>query len=232
MGPPELPGGNLPALGEQRSDPVGLQWGRRNYPAETYVERSCTVQEFAASMGPPELPGGNWQRRSLRLLPWQCFNGAAGITRRKLAAPIPTTTAMAMLQWGRRNYPAETYSAVPSDAMVFLASMGPPELPGGNPRGRDLYGSERNPLQWGRRNYPAETRCRQMALRRYRRCFNGAAGITRRKHDAARWLSAATDAASMGPPELPGGNLSTTLPSPSRAGSLQWGRRNYPAETS
>ena len=35
MGPPELPGGNWFALTEQPLAVIELQWGRRNYPAET-----------------------------------------------------------------------------------------------------------------------------------------------------------------------------------------------------
>ena len=39
------------------------------------------------------------------------------------------------------------------------------------------------------------------------------------------------NAASMGPPELPGGNSTLTMRSVWCAVQLQWGRRNYPAET-
>ena len=35
MGPPELPGGNLPTPVTPLLPTLVLQWGRRNYPAET-----------------------------------------------------------------------------------------------------------------------------------------------------------------------------------------------------
>ena len=59
-------------------------------------------------MGPPELPGGN---------------ETLDVTEPPQVLP---------LQWGRRNYPAETKDKSPKDIL------------------RDM-------LQWGRRNYPAET---------------------------------------------------------------------------
>ena len=85
MGPPELPGGNSAAAGISVNRLPSLQWGRRNYPAET-----------------PAPPGAEQS-------PAKGFNGAAGITRRKLV---------------------DLAVAGVHDA---LASMGPPELPGGNP---------------------------------------------------------------------------------------------------
>ena len=61
-----------------------LQWGRRNSPAETPAVRDAV-----------DLPVG-------------CFNGAAGIHRRKRTLGRSTTTTWHRLQWGRRNSPAET----------------------------------------------------------------------------------------------------------------------------
>ena len=84
-------------------------------------------------MGPPELPGGN---ADLVVLD-ECH------TRR--------------LQWGRRNYPAET--------TVSWVTPGPMTMM----------------LQWGRRNYPAETSEGAPTVASFSICFNGAAGITRRK---------------------------------------------------
>ena len=59
-------------------------------------------------MGPPELPGGNHRNATHHATLYPCFNGAAGITRRKRAADRAAKGA------------------------VRAASMGPPELPGGN----------------------------------------------------------------------------------------------------
>ena len=39
MGPPELPGGNGQDGQTVEFDQHGLQWGRRNYPAETFAWR-------------------------------------------------------------------------------------------------------------------------------------------------------------------------------------------------
>ena len=163
-----------------------LQWGRRNYPAETSKCQFCGSREATASMGPPELPGGND------------------------STDLAAARAEA-LQWGRRNYPAETC-------------------------GRSSASRRRSrSLQWGRRNYPAETaappaclagassfngaagitrrkpECYSTGLPRHRARFNGAAGITRRKQLHRQASSDHRRVASMGPPELPGGNR---LPTP------------------
>ena len=158
MGPPELPGGNptrivfLPPAQEM------LQWGRRNYPAETF-------------------------HRSLRRPGNECrFNGAAGITRRKLRGVDGSAAPNTSLQWGRRNYPAETAVRPGESSPQPGASMGPPELPGGNSRPRKIRHARNERLQWGRRNYPAET------------------------PPVATLNAAKAAGASMGPPELPGGN--------------------------
>ena len=84
MGPPELPGGNLAADEAGDAVIISLQWGRRNYPAETLTA------SWVLSTG---------------LL---SFNGAAGITRRKQVAFRCSSGCGPLLQWGRRNYPAET----------------------------------------------------------------------------------------------------------------------------
>ena len=206
MGPPELPGGNLPWWA------VGTWSG-------------------LASMGPPELPGGNGAMHQ------------AGVE--------PATR----LQWGRRNYPAETCGNRRGSVCLPVASMGPPELPGGNTARPKSSARPGLLLQWGRRNYPAETLKRRVSTPTSTACFNGAAGITRRKHvlggvpclrqhvasmgppelpggnAASAWrCSESTAKASMGPPELPGGNPSMSA-SKRSAAELQWGRRNYPAET-
>ena len=111
------------------------------------------------------------------------------------------------LQWGRRNYPAETFH--PQVAEYPRAAW----------------------LQWGRRNYPAETRQRRRNQVRRRHRFNGAAGITRRKLHRAPAGTRNEFGASMGPPELPGGNLNVAFGADLMKRMLQWGRRNYPAET-
>ena len=183
MGPPELPGGNLVRRKRPLLKRSALQWGRRNYPAETWCEgsdRFSSARRFngaagitrrkpqdgwgyypitePASMGPPELPGGNVERVIRSMLRGAAgFNGAAGITRRKLAV------CEAALH------------------VVKRASMGPPELPGGNIPAPTIAATPAASIQWGRRNYPAETRSGGRSRRRSGPRFNGAAGITRRK---------------------------------------------------
>ena len=158
-------------------------------------------------MGPPELPGGNRLVRYAVLRSHSSFNGAAGITRRKLALDSNDWTIKALLQWGRRNYPAETQRcAVGVHVSQICASMGPPELPGGN-RGQRIHNILENVG------------------------FNGAAGITRRKPDQPN----------LGPSsEKPGFNGAAGItrrkrgsdgPGSHQRTGLQWGRRNYPAET-
>ena len=205
MGPPELPGGNFVIWVVWTRRTSSLQWGRRNYPAETPGRtRTCAPT-------------------ALR------FNGAAGITRRKPTGAPASPTSGSTLQWGRRNYPAETDGVTMIDRPTNY------------------------PLQWGRRNYPAETAARSPGFGSPWRGFNGAAGITRRKPGGFHTPTLAYDRfngaagitrrklrrsgwraprhrASMGPPELPGGNATMTN-WPASGGALQWGRRNYPAET-
>ena len=134
-----------------------LQWGRRNYPAETVSDQRNWHLSRWASMGPPELPGGNVSETAARI-------------ERYLE-----------LQWGRRNYPAETRRVSPADSQREPASMGPPELPGGNTGVQQGSSVDYYQLQWGRRNYPAETCAAACGSDDAPRCFNGAAGITRRK---------------------------------------------------
>ena len=84
-------------------------------------------------MGPPELPGGNTAPSYYPTVREVSFNGAAGITRRKHEDEDAAYDAAYALQWGRRNYPAETcVPAVIQAPRHLRASMGPPELPGGN----------------------------------------------------------------------------------------------------
>ena len=232
MGPPELPGGNRRHAPPQDTPLCLLQWGRRNYPAET-----CAVAVGTDPL-PPELQWGrrNYPAETTRIparhfLRRCCFNGAAGITRRKRDVTHSNTDTL------------------------LQASMGPPELPGGNIDSEAPVAPSASRLQWGRRNYPAETSTPRPRWRRPPAGFNGAAGITRRKlpvpQGEVRTVSVlqwgrrnypaetshhraspcATESASMGPPELPGGNADPTLPSASLPARLQWGRRNYPAET-
>ena len=305
MGPPELPGGNA-AIGCAGPAVALLQWGRRNYPAETAVRPGESSPQPGASMGPPELPGGNsrprkirharnerlqWGRRNypaetsrtvvvnaiILVLQWGRRNYPAETRQRRNARPAYG----GRLQWGRRNYPAETPPVATLNAakaagasmgppelpggnadrapttaasrMRFngaagitrrkpqrqadlqarrdVASMGPPELPGGN--GGDAHTKSKllAELQWGRRNYPAETSVAETGLHHRLSCFNGAAGITRRKHPVPHAYIAGARPASMGPPELPGGNGRRIGRLRVRFGRLQWGRRNYPAET-
>ena len=230
MGPPELPGGNPAATLRSGRRCSPLQWGRRNYPAETDGVDAVQPLHSLASMGPPELPGGNAALvATTRMVPRR-FNGAAGITRRKPVAPSTSTVSVAVLQWGRRNYPAETSLTELLCQLAFLASMGPPELPGGN---RNSHG--RTVRTYTGFNGAAGITRRKPLLAAVeggggKRRFNGAAGITRRK----RVMQGRADPgqlASMGPPELPGGNARKLIGNCLRRWALQWGRRNYPAET-
>ena len=114
--------------------PQWLQWGRRNSPAETRCRHevhltangasmgppeftggnafgyACLRARHEASMGPPEFTGGNACRTGRTSTPrlW-CFNGAAGIHRRKPCSVSTTERRRSRLQWGRRNSPAETW---------------------------------------------------------------------------------------------------------------------------
>ena len=159
-----------------------LQWGRRNYPAETFDMQTALAMRKTLQ----------WGRRNY---PAETFDMQTALAMRKT------------LQWGRRNYPAETLLTEEEYPYYEVASMGPPELPGGNSRGRGRAGGGSMALQWGRRNYPAET------------CAPSSSASKR------------SAAASMGPPELPGGNVVLPLDHGSAIERLQWGRRNYPAET-
>ena len=185
MGPPELPGGNEIWILRCRALRIGFN-GAAGITRRKPLRKRPAFGWDGASMGPPELPGGNTSIISSRETFSVRFNGAAGITRRKPRyRSHRCCTAIATLQWGRRNYPAETLYRRASFISAEIASMGPPELPGGNLlRGRN-YRRDRMTLQWGRRNYPAET---QQLLRA----------------DGFRKV------ASMGPPELPGGNANDT----------------------
>ena len=81
---------------------------------------------------------------------------------------------------------------------AVAASMRPPEFTGGNSSESSAHRSRR----W--------------------RSFNEAAGIHRRKHDAAAGIVGAPDiGASMRPPEFTGGNVSRFTRMPSSASSLQ-----------
>ena len=134
MGPPELPGGNARRPPSRCPRSAKLQWGRRNYPAETPDDAANTVTLALASMGPPELPGGNGADVGNQRSTHDC----ASMGPPELPGGNTTVSPLAMfvtflLQWGRRNYPAETLKEAAAD----------------------LQTAEK--LQWGRRNYPAET---------------------------------------------------------------------------
>ena len=213
-------------------------------------------RDSIASMGPPELPGGNLDRRIPDRAGSVRFNGAAGITRRKPLAYSYGSGVTSVLQWGRRNYPAETLkpeqhrssrllrfngaagitrrkrtAQADATSSAASASMGPPELPGGNMNRAYLVLAMTDRLQWGRRNYPAETADGPCSHDCRSGCFNGAAGITRRKLSRYDSMEQEVVGASMGPPELPGGNPVDPHLGAMLGLMLQWGRRNYPAET-
>ena len=85
-------------------------------------------------MGPPEFTGGN------------------------PPDPVVLAPLTRVLQWGRRNSPAETTGRVVHSGQSDSerASMGPPEFTGGNRHGKHVALAPIL-LQWGRRNSPAET---------------------------------------------------------------------------
>ena len=111
------------------------------------------------------------------------------------------------------------------------ASMGPPEFTGGNERWQDRDSGRNRSLQWGRRNSPAETGGIRGRRARNPPGFNGAAGIHRRKLPIRQAEGCVAGIASMGPPEFTGGNPPPPAAGGRRRQSLQWGRRNSPAET-
>ena len=235
-----------------------LQWGRRNSPAETYTNEEEMVADLDASMGPPEFTGGNIALYGMSAQDATRFNGAAGIHRRKPPLYVAENCACRARFNGaagihRRKRVQRAYFRGSADS----ASMGPPEFTGGNVD----WISNINPfkwlgLQWGRRNSPAETRLahqrareRLIGLQWGRRNspaetnagrtatpvgiarFNGAAGIHRRKRGGFEGAAHETRRASMGPPEFTGGNSRSARRKDALLASLQWGRRNSPAET-
>ena len=182
-------------------------------------------------MGPPEFTGGNLGEEPDRCRWLRCFNGAAGIHRRK--------QLQRLLVYGSER----------------PASMGPPEFTGGNLFDLRVYPSLRRRLQWGRRNSPAETAHRGSGDPEGRSASMGPPEFTGGNPGAR---SAAPDrlGASMGPPEFTGGNQRHYQGNRARIGGfngaagihrrkraspaehdfpmflrLQWGRRNSPAET-
>ena len=129
MGPPAFTGGNI--VGAQATaTSARLQWGRRRSPAEIY-ERGVSRDGHG------------------------CFNGAAGVHRRKSANWPPWRLATA-LQWGRRRSPAEISYRRMEGTVLGFASMGPPAFTGGNVDALDVAAHDRPVLQWGRRRSPAE----------------------------------------------------------------------------
>ena len=258
MGPPEFTGGNLVVQPQSTLPTDVLQWGRRNSPAETRLAKlpigrflpcfngaagihrrkrpHCRIAgrtRPAASMGPPEFTGGNRFLTCRSVLNSLSFNGAAGIHRRKLTRQLSSACQQDLLQWGRRNSPAETSVESARRLHALVASMGPPEFTGGNPRNSPRSTGWVKGLQWGRRNSPAETqlfaRTKQPAL-----CqasmgppeFTGGNGRVRRQRQPGGRR------ASMGPPEFTGGNVFMPGLAQAVVDLLQWGRRNSPAETS
>ena len=208
MGPPEFTGGNWRPAPCWASATFLLQWGRRNSPAETLRAPQPNTLRRVASMGPPEFTGGNGQPIAI---PWTrigCFNGAAGIHRRKHA------------------FGGAWFSVAAS------ASMGPPEFTGGNeayerghvyrvvPSFNGAAGIHRRKL-WrsaGRAASPAS-------------CFNGAAGIHRRKHQGGYAPFGGRGLLQWGRRNSPAETWGMGGERERRAPKLQWGRRNSPAET-
>ena len=184
MGPPEFTGGNALTCSLSGDRRRRASMGPPEFTGGNSIDGGTLVADARASMGPPEFTGGN-----TRIFGWRF-------------------TETPMLQWGRRNSPAETPPlGHPWALRDVRASMGPPEFTGGNTMGSTSSSTSTAALQWGRRNSPAETGTGGAFTATPRQCFNGAAGIHRRKPvggpEAADPVS---DAASMGPPEFTGGN--------------------------
>ena len=178
---------------------------------------------FMASMRPPDLPGGNLgptiltQQHSLPSC--QCFNEAAGFTRRKRREPCSCLVDGILSSFNEaagftRRKPGAGLAALCASVDALNASMRPPDLPGGKHPGAGatlahvaatLRASMRPPDLPGGNPDGARTR---NAWRSHRR-FNEAAGFTRRKRGSWRtfgtWRASAA-VASMRPPDLPGGN--------------------------
>ena len=208
MGPPELPGGNRPQRADRLCAPVLLQWGRRNYPAETVLTSHPAENSAYASMGPPELPGGNSPATRAPRAHSNGFNGAAGITRRKqVAISRPPPWCASRFNGAAGITRRKRAAAARGYRLPAAASMGPPELPGGNRAYMMRITLQYYRLQWGRRNYPAETLVTNAPVYFF----------THRLQWGRRNYPAET------------GRGDRVIPL--RKMPLQWGRRNYPAET-
>ena len=256
MGPPEFTGGNLRALTPTQYLSLRFNGAAGIHRRKLTDGKDESAGAAAASMGPPEFTGGNPARRPSRSPP-SClasmgppeFTGGNGggpqkredlgldasmgppeFTGGNLFRKASDNSAINLLQWGRRNSPAETETGTRPGLHTPArfngaagihrrkpggdrsdpghpghASMGPPEFTGGNV------------VDGGHR--------RRSAAR-----FNGAAGIHRRKQVAENALAV----------ELIGFNGAAGIhrrkprsPPTSRSlpAQLQWGRRNSPAET-
>src|SRR6185437_1157578 len=85
-----------------------LQWGRRPTPTETSTwQTSATSCSF-------------------------CFNGAAGLRRRRREHTVVVALGVTPLQWGRRPTPTETDDQVRVPRALRDASMGPPAYADGD----------------------------------------------------------------------------------------------------
>ena len=233
MGPPELPGGNSPHPPTPRRQPRrfnGAAGITRRKPTLVSAHDAARRSSFngaagitrrkpcwssgrsgaasPASMGPPELPGGNRRRPRPancdgRRLQWGRRNYPAETAPHR-AGPCPSAPP---LQWGRRNYPAETAPRATLRNQLLPASMGPPELPGGNyVSAVRSFKSNETLLQWGRRNYPAETLIGTMAGWSQQSLQWGRRNYPAETAEDGGTVDLPFLDASMGPPELPGGN--------------------------
>ena len=232
MGPPEFTGGNDVPDARYLPPADGLQWGRRNSPAETPTGAASSRRWKArfngaagihrrklspaaghsntapiASMGPPEFTGGNPpEDHAAGSLRHAASMGPPEFTGGNAVIPTIDTILRRLLQWGRRNSPAETVVVRGHHSSILIK------------------------LQWGRRNSPAETwACRQPWA-----CpctsFNGAAGIHRRKQESDRLTYRSCLVLQWGRRNSPAETHVWWTERQGRA-ALQWGRRNSPAET-
>src|SRR5690606_34381328 len=112
---------------------VWLQWGRRTYAAESWDEVVEGVKLIWLQWGrrtyAAESPAsGVTGSRSCR------FNGAAARRRRRGWAAVAQVSWHGNgLQWGRRTYAAESCRVKRRYGAIFIASMGPPHVRGGEP---------------------------------------------------------------------------------------------------
>ena len=183
MGPPPFGDGNRSMEDWRRSDHPVLQWGHRLSAMET----SCAFWRCPASM--PR------------------FNGATAFRRWKHHIKSPPSRsctgfngATAFRRWKRLRLRVH-------NAVVSVASMGPPPFGDGNVTMPRPFAPSRISLQWGHRLSAMETRPDGVGRAARWAGFNGATAFRRWKLGHADVGEPEAVLASMGPPPFGDGNL-------------------------